>query len=245
MKEREDIHREDRAKKYDDLMSPLEFRVLSVVVEELIASRNNRSLKVVDLCCGTGLLAGMLGGTPGIRYTGVDMDARFLAAARRRVRHRPDFTFVKADVMTYGSELSYDAALMTFGFHHLEDTRKERFLKHVQGLIQDRGVFIVGDYVIPPYETEDEFKKAVTDFYARRVSYLEKHRLVSDTYINEIKKFCVSSAVHEEFKLDYRRTVDTFERSGFEKLKEIKTWPDADVYGHELVGDYVFIFRRK
>ena len=225
-------------------MSPLEFKVLAVVVQEFSRFHGGRPAKVLDFCCGTGLVAGMLGEMPGIAYTGIDLYHPFLAAARERMNHRRNFSFIEADVRTYRGDAPFDAALMTFGYHHLEDPFKPPFLEHVHGLLREGGLFVMGDYVIPPYEGEEAFRKANTDFYARRLSYLREHDLVSDEYVAAFGEFCNSSVDHEEFKVDYRRITDAFEKSGFLKVKEIKTWPDVDLYGHELVGDFVFVFRR-
>jgi len=243
---REDMNTtyEEEAREYDALMSSLEFRVLAAVAREFAESREQGPAKVIDFCCGTGLVAGMLGDMPDLTYTGIDLHTPFLAAARERMRHRKNFSFLEADVRTYRGDAPFDAALMTFGYHHLEDPFKLPFLKHVHGLLREDGLFIVGDYVIPPYEGEEEFKKANTDFYARRLSYLRAHDLVSDDYVEAFGEFCSSSADHVEFKVDYRRIADAFEKCGFLKVKEIKTWPDVDLYGHERVGDFVFVFRK-
>jgi len=236
---------ENAAMEYDALMSTLELKVLSGVIDELAAFQGDTPISVIDFCCGTGLIAEMINGRPGIDYVGIDMDADFLAAARKKMRGRENFRFIESDVLTYRSEKPFDVALITFGYHHIEDPCKEMFLKHVYGLLKHKGICIVGDYIIPSYEEEQGYRAANTEFYARRIAYLKKHGLVSAEYLESFKEFCAYSADHKEFKVDYRHFLELFEKTGFLKEKEIKTWPHDHTFNNDRVGDYIFVFRKK
>ena len=75
---------------------------------------------VLDVCCGTGLMAFELG-TLGYRIAGVDASAAMLARARRLLG--PDVLLVQGTLPDLAIEAVFDAAVLTFdGFNYLTPT---------------------------------------------------------------------------------------------------------------------------
>lgn len=101
---------------------------------------------LLDLCCGTGILAAaaaMRGATP----TGFDFSEAMLAEARRS---HPDLRFDRADaeILTY-ADASFDAAAANFGMHHIP--RPERAAAEVHRVLRPGGRFAFTSWA-PPAE---------------------------------------------------------------------------------------------
>jgi SAM-dependent methyltransferase len=92
-------------------------------VEEFVRARPGD--RVLDLGCGTGALLEYL--PDGISYVGVDADARYVDAARRR--HGRRGTFVHTDATSYVPGGDFDVALAYGVVHHLDDEQARRFLR--------------------------------------------------------------------------------------------------------------------
>lgn len=107
---------------------------------------------VLDLGCGTGtllLLARDL--CPQARLTGLDIDARILSIARRKI------TDVEADIsLQQGSATappfapaSFDRILSTLMLHHLTTAQKRQALAAAHGLLRAGGELHVADWGKP------------------------------------------------------------------------------------------------
>jgi SAM-dependent methyltransferase len=80
--------------------------------------------RVLDLGCGTGALLGFM--PEGVEYVGVDVDERYIAAARNRYGTRAEF--VCADGTSYRPEGTYDLAVAYGVLHHLDDAQARSLL---------------------------------------------------------------------------------------------------------------------
>lgn len=80
--------------------------------------------RVLDLGCGTGALLGFM--PEGVEYVGVDVDERYIAAARKRYGTRAEF--VCADGTSYEPEGTYDLAVAYGVLHHLDDAQARSLL---------------------------------------------------------------------------------------------------------------------
>jgi SAM-dependent methyltransferase len=80
---------------------------------------------VLDLGCGTGALFGLMPG--GAEYVGVDVDARYVAAAR--ARHGAQAEFVHADATAYEPGREFDLAVAYGVLHHLDDESARGLLR--------------------------------------------------------------------------------------------------------------------
>jgi SAM-dependent methyltransferase len=102
--------------------------------------------RVLDVGCGTGnLLLALTRRHPGVRATGIDPDERAVARARRKLGARPirlDHGF--AEELPY-PDGSFDRALSTLMFHHLEGDTKDRMLAEVRRVLVPGGVLLLAD----------------------------------------------------------------------------------------------------
>lgn len=127
----------------------------------------------LDLCCGTGLSTRCLAEHPHISgVTGVDNCGSYLDYARKVLADcRVVPILLKDDSVTVSSKRlgrdSWDLVMMASAYHHIENSRKIRFLRRVRNLIGRTGCAIMAENVLPEYAEgkPEEYKRAVEVFY--------------------------------------------------------------------------------
>ncbi len=103
--------------------------------------KDNQS--AIDLCTGTGDIAGILSKiNPILKVTGVDFSSKMLKIARHKY---PDITFIESDCADIPFEENYfDICTMFFGYRNVED--KDRCLKEIYRVIKPNGQFLHLDF---------------------------------------------------------------------------------------------------
>jgi len=118
---------------------------------EPTASGEPRSLRVLDLGCGTAEYAELFDPA---RYLGVDIHPGYIAFAQRR---RPAHRFVVADVRSWTGEAErFDLVMVNGVLHHLDDQGVAEFLATAKGLTKPGGTLLViedVDLADPPLGT--------------------------------------------------------------------------------------------
>lgn len=127
---------------YDPLISPglrpLHREILNVL------GRSGCST-VIDLCCGTGVLAGMAV-SAGMKATGVDLSPAMLA---RAVRKQPA-TFIEGDATTLTMEDdSFDGAAISFALHEKPLELARGIVAEARRVVRPGGVIVIADYRLP------------------------------------------------------------------------------------------------
>ena len=88
------------------------------ILERLILSRITGNASVLDVCCGTGQLTGMLR-QRGYKMTGLDASEAMIGFARENA---PGLPFVVADVRDFSIDCRFDAAYSVFeSLNHVPD----------------------------------------------------------------------------------------------------------------------------
>jgi len=108
--------------------------------------RQHRVHRVLDVGCGAGTNAGHFRDAD---YIGIDMNERYLQAARTRFRGQ----FVQADLTN--SDLSslgtFDMILANSFLHHVTDMDVERILAQLRRLLSPDGTVHILDLVLPEH----------------------------------------------------------------------------------------------
>jgi SAM-dependent methyltransferase len=100
---------------------------------------------VLDVGCGTGEYATLFDPAA---YLGVDVNARYLADARRR---NPQHRFLQGDARSWpGSGVPFDLVLVNGVVHHLDDEAARALLRAALGHVAPGGTLLVIDDVSPP-----------------------------------------------------------------------------------------------
>lgn len=95
---------------------------------------------VIDVGCGTGLLAREIGSRAASRVIGLDYSASAIAAANS-ARHPPNVEFVHADVTSWSTVEKFDVVTALGTVEHFDDPA--RFLKSLGELLSDDGTMIL------------------------------------------------------------------------------------------------------
>lgn len=109
---------------------------LDVLLVPVIPARS----RILDLCCGTGRLAALLG-KRGFKVTGIDNSRAMLAFARRNA---PAARFIRADAQSFKVSPVYQAAVSTFdSLNHIMSLKElTEVFRHVHAALVEDGVFV-------------------------------------------------------------------------------------------------------
>lgn len=105
--------------------------------------------RLLDVCCGTGEFAPVVA-TPGLAldYLGVDLNAQYIAYARRRYGEGPGRRFAAADATQLRlAPDSFDRALFVNSLHHFPDTLAAGILREVARVLRPGGRLVLIDMV--------------------------------------------------------------------------------------------------
>ena len=119
-------------------------------VFDLLTFEEDRSLRVLDLGAGTGLLSAMVAERfPNARITLTDISEEMLEVAQRRFSADP--TRFDFRVMDYAREEDwgeYEIVVSALSIHHLEDSDKRRVFRKAYKSLLPGGTFVNADQVL-------------------------------------------------------------------------------------------------
>jgi ubiquinone/menaquinone biosynthesis C-methylase UbiE len=199
--------------------------------------------KILDICCGTGIVAALLSKTESIDYLGVDINDTYLSAAREKLSDQRRFRFVTADVLSFRSETPFDIVLIVNGYHHMPDDKKGAFLENIHPLIAPGGVLIVYEMAIREFQDDHSFRKANEEYYRARIDQLKDREDITEEVLSEWEGVCAQSARREdEYKVDFDTLRRHFQNAGFAIDRTTKIWPpeNAPLFDDDRIGDFVF-----
>lgn len=246
MKEGFNVYRDDGgAALYDAMMgTPLEKEIFGTVVSEIAGVlKNSGRTKVLDLCCGTGILPAMLPHKESIDYTGADISPAFLEKARRRLAGAGNFKLVHQDALEYQSKAGgFDVAVLTSAYHHMPDERKSSLLIKTCGALNDDGKLVMYEKALRPYSTEKERVLSNEEFYRVRMEYLRNLGGAGGKAFDALQNVMeLSAKAEDEYKVSHDYIMNDLHSCGFCVTKEIKVWPKGDLFGSDKIGDFVFV----
>jgi SAM-dependent methyltransferase len=106
----------------------------------------SRIRRVLDVGCGPGTNASMFSG---VDYTGLDINAGYIANARRR--HGRDFRVADVTKLAPGTIAPADFVLVNSLLHHLDDAEAHRTLASLPPLLAEHGAVHILDLVLPEH----------------------------------------------------------------------------------------------
>ena len=116
-------------------------------IADWMAGRNQRGLRGLDVGCGTGrLLAFLHDAWPGLRLTGLDLSAPYLAEARRLIGRTARVKLIegKAEALPF-EEASLDLVVSSFLMHELPQTIREQALAEMARVVKPDGLVVIVD----------------------------------------------------------------------------------------------------
>lgn len=123
-----------------------------------VTDTTDKSETVLDLGCGTGNTSLPLGHAKEI-YA-VDISENMLILAKQKLQGR-DITFVQDDLLHFvtTTKLRFDAVVSTYAMHHFVEEEKMILLENIYSLLEEGGIFVLGDLMFHDGEYEQEMRK--------------------------------------------------------------------------------------
>jgi len=131
------------ARLYDPLVGPALRPIHTAIVSALLTAEVE---SMADLCCGTGMLAG-IAASSGINATGVDISQTMLNVARKK---RPNATFIHGDATALSfPDNTFEAATISFALHEKPQTLGLTILAEACRVVRPEGFILITDYRVP------------------------------------------------------------------------------------------------
>lgn len=156
-----------------------------------LVSSTSRPLRLVELCCGEGLLAeALLEQFPQASLIGFDGSPTMLARAAQRLgRFGERFSFQSFDLgsQDWRGELDqYNAVLSSLAIHHLDAAGKQSLYADVYRMLLPGGIFLIADLVLPVGSAALEFAADAWDAAVhQRAMELDGNLAAYDFFIRE------------------------------------------------------------
>ncbi|MCD6447146.1 MAG: class I SAM-dependent methyltransferase [Candidatus Marinimicrobia bacterium] len=136
------------AKLYDPLLrgalKPLRQAIMHALPE-------NKNIKILDLCCGTGDQLHTLDNMGYTDLHGVDLSSKMLAVAKKK---SPRLTLHEEDASaTSLANDSFDAVLISLALHEKDQLLQHAILKEIARLLTPDGIAIVADFAFDDKST--------------------------------------------------------------------------------------------
>ncbi|MEM6651529.1 MAG: class I SAM-dependent methyltransferase [Pseudomonadota bacterium] len=109
--------------------------------------KDQRSVKVLDLACGTGrFLSQVMTALPKLALTGVDLSPPYVSAARENVQHWPHVDVVEGAAESLPFEdNSFDHLISIYLFHELPPRVRPQVISEAARVVKPGGTFIIAD----------------------------------------------------------------------------------------------------
>lgn len=101
-------------------------------------------LRILEVGCATGNLAGAFAGRPELAYTGVDIDAHALAVANARFGARRNFRFLRRSLPELAAAgEQFDLIILSNILHHLDDAATRELLSQTRAVAAGRASIVI------------------------------------------------------------------------------------------------------
>jgi SAM-dependent methyltransferase len=115
-------------------------RARTIFVQDFVKPKKGD--RILDLGCGPGDILEYL---PDVDYVGVDMEARYIEAARARFGNKAQFIIGSVDDIDFSSLQGFDTVLVLGLLHHIDDTSAAHLLKSAGRCLKPGGKLITWD----------------------------------------------------------------------------------------------------
>jgi SAM-dependent methyltransferase len=222
---------------------PFEMEMYDVLLNSLDRFSTWYSPRILDLCCGTGLLTSRLETLEFWReVVGLDIDGSYIQEARKHCTDK--VKFVLGDATAYRATEPFDVIVGASAYHHIRDQFKHQFAECIaRNLKEDGFVFIIENF-FPEYQDERSYRESQYEYYRYLISYLE-HENVDGKVINSIKAARLIDYIPDDFKVDMKTFIHHFETAGLKISETIKVWPKEEAFADKNAGGFVIEITRK
>lgn len=193
---------------------------------------------VVDYMCGTGLLLRELSlARRDLNISGCSITPDFISYCRQIA---PTVNVECIDAFEFRPQTPVQVISCTGGLHHLSRGAQPRFLQKVWSELDEGGVFILGEELLPEWTTECERRSAVSRLGEELHEYILKRGAPPDVVAALQLMIDCELKGRIEFKSSMSMLLSMLEPL-FEVVESKHFWPS----GKPNFGDFVFICKKK
>ncbi len=180
-------HFEAEAKHFDETILkiiPYYDQMINALVDSIPFEKDSE-IRVIDLGCGTGTVAGKI--SEKFRNSKIyclDIAPNMIDIARQKLSDHKDIEFITGDFSTISFESKFDVVVSSLALHHLEnDQTKKDFYKKVYDVLTDKGMFVNADIVL----ASSEYIQIIN--MIRWIDYMNKNVTCEEIFSNWIPKY--------------------------------------------------------
>jgi SAM-dependent methyltransferase len=207
--------------------------------------------KVLDLCSGTGLSLERVASHPFIsEAVGIDIDPRYVRFASERFKGIfPKVRFQIGDAVNPCiAENMWDLIILLSAYHHIEDGSKIRFLAKVRDLMKTDSLAIIGENVIPDYQTDDMAarKRSIKDFYSAVLRDIrERFDIIPSAVEDSIRQIVNYGQDGKfEYKVPLKQIIHDINSVGLKIIEMRRVWPINFRDLPPNTGNFVFLLQK-
>ncbi len=193
---------------------------------------------VVDYMCGTGFLLDAISKLrPDLHLAGCDLAEDYVTYGRSKYPH---LNIACCDSLAYRPEMRPQMTLCTAGLHHLPRAEQRVFLSKISAELEPGGHLVLGEEVIPDYETTGERKTGVLRAGFALLSFVISSGATDPVVAAAVDVLGNDLLERGEYKLSERMLLGMLEPT-FEILAVRRIWPAE----HVDYGDVLCLCRRR
>ncbi len=168
-------HFEEKAQEFDEIIQrliPYYNQMLDAIVSS-IPFEKSRSIKVVDLGCGTGTISLLTKKLfPHANITCLDIAKNMIEIAKTKLKNYSNIEYIISDFEDFSFGQSYDVVVSSLALHHLvTDKDKIRFYRKIYNCLSVGGIFINADVILGSnLFLENAFISKWKEFMLKRVT---------------------------------------------------------------------------
>jgi len=206
---------------------------ISLDLAERYLTKNHLAV-IADFCGGTRSnskkLAEKVGGLQ--KVTIVDTNSDFLKIAAAAGIDANQIETLNDDILKVSLPKIYDLVLAIFAYHHVPDSHKKLFVEKAKSALKPGGHLILAEMFFPD-------KKTVINYYESLIQNIpDEERLPG------LEEFLMQTANSSnfEFKVSKDFCENQFLQEEFQKLEEVKIWPDDSRFDSDI-GTFVQVYK--
>lgn len=205
---------------------------LLAVAANWVCEHAPRGSVILDYMCGTGFLLDSISKLrPDLKCAGCDLAEEYVCYAKSKYPH---LNIACRNALQYRPDARPQVVICTAGLHHLRRDEQANFLSKVSAEMESGGLFVLGEELIPSYDTPTERKGA-----ALKLGFA----VLSSAIANGATDAVVAAAVdvlgndlveRGEYKLSEPMLLAALEPA-FKVFAVHRIWPEGDAdYGDVL-----------
>ena len=218
---------------------PFYKEMVSKIISEVTSRSKAKKTDVIELGAGTGLLTQELLKIPSISPIVLEMDSNCVSALKNNLAAGRKIKVVRCDMINYFNGSKFDIAVSSFSHHHAEYDRGLEFAMNINKNLKPKGVYIVGEELIPKFLSEKDRKRSLKKYHSFiiRKAISEAHHEVA-----ELEKAALESGLNKigDFKRHEKMLEDEMCSSGFKIITKQKIGPINKNVG----GVFVYVFQK-